>query len=78
MSFEIKSDCPPVERIIWDLVAKDCGDFIGVNELSFADLCCIKSAAEFQMAQIFKNSTEEQQELFDGTNNALNALSMKG
>ena len=57
--FECESDCPPVERLIWENVAVDCGDFAGIRELSFADLCAIKSAAEFQLAKIFKDSVDE-------------------
>jgi hypothetical protein len=57
-TFEYESDCPPVERLLWDKVAIDCGDFAGIRELSFADLCAIKSAVEFQLAKIFKDSED--------------------
>ena len=57
-TFEDKSDCPPVERLIWDKVAIDCGDFSGVRELTFADLCALKGVIDLQLAHMFKNSVE--------------------
>jgi hypothetical protein len=57
-TFECESDCPPVERVIWGKVAVDCGDFAGVRELTFADLCELKGVIDMQLAHIFKNSVE--------------------
>ena len=32
---EEREDCTDAEKIIWDLVRVDCGDFIGINALTY-------------------------------------------
>ena len=49
MLIESKNDCPPVEKFLWDKVAKSCGDFEGLHGLSFADLCHLRSLCDHQI-----------------------------
>jgi len=47
--FEYESDCPPVEKIMWGKVAKACGDFEGIEELSLEELYILKGALDAQV-----------------------------
>jgi hypothetical protein len=60
-TFERREDCPPVEALIWEYVARDYGgDFAGVNKLSFADLLAVRSAVDRQMSiEINKAENDE-------------------
>ncbi len=58
MSFERIEDCPPVERFIWNSVARDWGDFAGIKELSFSDLLTLRSLIDHQANDLFNKSED--------------------
>jgi hypothetical protein len=49
MIYERKKDCPLVESIIWDKVARDWGGFAGIEKFEFAELLALRSAIDHQL-----------------------------
>lgn len=50
--YEKRKDCPEVERIIWDAVVKDFGEFAGVRPLDVPELWGLAKACADQIAMI--------------------------
>jgi hypothetical protein len=57
MIYERKKDCPLVESIIWDKVARDWGDFAGIEKFEFAELIALRSAIDHQLDRMVSEVT---------------------
>ena len=53
VTFERKSDCLPVEKLIWDYVCQDYGYFAGVRKLNIDDLLRLKEACNKELTEIY-------------------------
>jgi hypothetical protein len=58
MVYERKKDCPLVESIIWDKVAKAWGDFAGIEKIEFAELIALRSAIDHQLDRMVSEAEQ--------------------
>ena len=57
--FSCLRDCPPVEGMIYDKVARSWGDFEGIKELTIDELIQLKGLCELQIITKLKEAGVE-------------------